>query len=424
MEELGLPLGPFADAALTLHQTPSSGRWHADPDCAALRRSRPREETFIQPGSGTLADRNLPELHCDFTGRLSTYVRAANDIARIATKTVELRESVASRKRLLDALEAPFNPFSASMNPDDAAALQPAWDSALGARRIVAEDAAKHLRDDDDAFSISVIAAWVLSGRTPGQHAHRYAAFEHALSDLADNAAVRLRKPDLNGEDLLPTWLYEVSLGTDPDRASKDLLEAQLSDGRWAGGADHDEQRETWRSVVKIVTRLWTGYLAAIRTAHPHRVLAIYSMANLPAYARTLGAANLATFGGAEIKTGDLHWVVASAPAAFRLPIGWDSHRYGGHGVSGLVLLEYSAREYTPAKCAELLRRVLANEGFEAAGRLVSSVEPGLPKPVHFDNDEDNPVPTPAWPRSNFADASTGRGLTLGDVVPLLEPTL
>ncbi len=310
------------------------------------------------------------------------------------------------------------------MTPDDTAALQPAWDSALAARRVVAEDAAKHLRDADDAFSISVIAAWVLSGRTPGQHAHRYAAFEHALSDLADDAAVHLRKPDLNNEDLLPTWLYEVSRGTGPDRASEDLLEAQLSDGRWVGAANRDEQRKSWRSVVKIVTRLWTGYLAAIRTAHPHRVLAIYSMANLPAYARALGAANLATFGGAEIKTGDLHWVVASAPAAFRLPIGWDLHRYGGHGVSGLVLLEHNAREFTPPKCAELLRKVLANEGFEAAGRFVSSVEPGLPKPLHLGIDDENLVPAPAWPRNNFADASTGRGVTVADVVPLLEPTL
>lgn len=67
-----LPLGPWAGAEVTAYATKTGTTWHTDTACPVMR-FRPRSATYTQPRTGTIGDRQLPNLlHGVPAGRSAT----------------------------------------------------------------------------------------------------------------------------------------------------------------------------------------------------------------------------------------------------------------------------------------------------------------------------------------------------------------
>lgn len=415
-----LPLGPWAGAELVVWATKTGTRWHANESCTNLS-SQARTDTYTQPETGTLGDRNLPAgLHCDPTGPLGNHVRAAKHLVEYAHATDSAQAQLDADDIPLDVLPYVNRWALNRLEIDELAtgSLAETWIAERERRDRVVDQARHQLDPAGERTAMMTIADWVRNGRTPRQHQLRYARF-------VDLGAEELSRQDLTismgreryVNDRLPDWLDSVVAGRATGNASRTLVEHEHERERsWPGTGDvADRVRVAWAAS----TVRWNQAIEAMAQAHPGAVLAMFHYYGT-GIDRNLIDACIDVGPAAQLKVGDLDWVVAVVPAAFRLTL-IERNR----GLNGLILLEEDLHRVNAEVCVRFLRNLVTHFGHpELAEHATSTRCRG------HDADVTDIPPEVAvevrlpWQQHGFASEGVGSGITPAQCAPALRAAL
>lgn len=414
-----LPLGPWAGAELHVWASKAGTRWHANESCADLR-SKARTEIYQQPAQGSLADRQVPTgLHCQPTGPLGEYLRAAKLVVRYAHAT-----DTAGKQ--LDAGDIPLQvlPYAdrwafdrSDIEALKAGPLSDIWEAERERRKQVVEQSRRELNPTGDPIALIAIARWVRAGRTPRQHQERYTRFINAGADeleRLDLTASSGHEWHINN-DLLPNWLDAIASGRSITNVSRALIEAETERyQRWPAQTPEiiDKIREAWTAASKR----WQQMIESMTYAHPGAVLALFHY-----YRGTIDPdfidACIDAGPAALLQVGDLDWVVAMVPAALRLQLAERDR-----GLTGLVLLEEGLYQIKNEMCARFLRNLVTWLGHPELAKHVTVTHSD--DNVDEDVTDESPDVGSLWPKDGFASVGRGNGVTLADCAPALRAAL
>lgn len=186
-----LPLGPWAETTLQVWATKTGTRWHADPECRSLK-TRVRSEEFVQPASGTLADRKLPEgLHCDPPGMLGDYLDAASRLVRLSNETDAAEDEWDHGNIPVRSLRPGLR--WGNLRVLELLATEPLASVAAAETRRheeLVEKVCRFVAVNDERPALMVLADWVRRGRTPREHKPSYDQFVETTAGLFDAADI------------------------------------------------------------------------------------------------------------------------------------------------------------------------------------------------------------------------------------------
>ncbi|MCK8675881.1 hypothetical protein [Streptomyces lichenis] len=405
-----LPLGPWAGAETPFWASRTGKVWHGDPDCHALR-SRAQEETYIQPASGTMADRVFPNpLHCSPPGPLGDHHRSAQALLDFDARTREAAVRLAEQHVDISAYSHLRTGLTERAD-DRGGDLSRHWERCQEERRTLVSRLEGELAG---RLPVMLAAAWVLSGKTPRQHQDRYATFLDVAEEECDarNITSWLGARGYANQNFLPSWLSAVAAGQEASRVSEKLATEEVERSRTFSRDTSDDFYEQIREAWRLIGEAWARMLEGLVLAHQGEALAIFHEhhGGLP-----WGVHDLlqAVFPGARLRTTEFSWLCARVPAIFRLFL-----REREPGLAGLILAEEHVHMYGPDMCALFLRNLVVDlDRSELAAHVRQ--DGGSPS---GDRSESSSLPSGLHGRlQGFGTGLGDRGLTVDQMLPALR---